>query len=450
MKKLYSVIAIIAAMSVLLLGCGSGTTGSSDNPAGQASNGGQGTSGESAPDNAAEKPDENISLRYATWNYSDTKDATDAFIKNVKEKLGITIQLENYPTDQYEGAIKAKIASGDAPDLIQVHNAMSGYGAELVKQGEFADISGLSVLDQYIDSAKSANTVDGKLYAVTTSTNVLGVMYNKKIFNDLGIAIPTNIDEFTKAAEKIKAANIVPIAGGFKDSWTAQIIPFVAIAQTLQTADHNIVKELSEGKAKYEQPTMIDDFKIQTDWAKKGYFQDNFLGTDVNVASAMVGTGKAAMLINGTWQLKSVQDSNPQAEIGFFPLPLNKAGEPLTIPTTLSGGVFINAKSENLEAAKKVLDYYLGTESQTAFIKNVKGITTNKTVKVEDPFLTEVNQALSSAGYVTDHFHGQYQSSAMKTLLEKGWQNMLAGGTTAEKLTKDADKQMEKELAKTK
>ncbi|QYR20591.1 extracellular solute-binding protein [Paenibacillus sp. sptzw28] len=448
MKKLYSVLAIIAAMSVLLLGCGSGTTGSKENAAGPASN--EGTSSETTPEKSAEKPDENIALRYATWNYSDTKDATDAFIKNVKEKLGITIQLENYPTDQYESAIKAKIASGDAPDLIMAHSATASYGAQLVKQGEFADISGLSVLDQYIDSAKDANKVDGKLYAVTISTNVLGVMYNKKIFNDLGISVPTNIDEFTKAVEKIKAANIVPIAGGFKDSWTAQIIPFIAIAQSLQTPDHEVVKELSEGKVKYEQPAMIQAFGLQVDWTKKGYFQDNFLGTDINVASAMVGTGKAAMLINGTWQLKSVQDSNPQAEIGFFPLPLNKEGEPITIPTTLSGGLFVNAKGKNIESAKKVLEYYLGTENQTAFIENMKGITTNKTVKVEDPFLTEVNQALSSAGYVTNHFHGKYQSAAMATLLEKGWQNMLAGGTTAEKLAQDADKQVQKELAKAK
>lgn len=437
MKKLIKAVAVVATLSALLAACSSNT----------ATNGGATSTNTKNNDSAdAAGAKENIELRYATWNYSDTKAATDAFIKEAKEKLGITIQLENYPTDQYESAIKAKIASGDAPDLIMAHSATASYGAQLVKQGEFADISDLSVLGEYIDAAISANTVEGKTYAVTTSTNVLGVMYNKKIFADLGIQVPQNRNEFEAVVQKIKEANLIPIAGGFKDSWTTQIIPFIAIAQKLQTKDHDIVKKLSDGTASYTQPEIIDAFQLQVDWADAGYFQDNALGTDINVASSMVGTGKAAMLINGTWQLKAIQDSNTSAEIGFFPLPLNGEGESLTIPTTLSGGLFINAKGKNIEAAKKVLEYFLGAENQTRFIQDIKGITTNKGVKVSDPFLTEVNEALNKAGYVTDHFHGQYQAPAIATLLEKGWQNMLAGGTTADKLAEDADKQVQKAL----
>lgn len=447
MKKWVS-FTLIAAMSVILAltGCSNKNNEPSASPSpSEAATGPASTAPAESP---SAKPAAPVTLRLSTWDYSDRKSSTDAFIAAVKEKFNVTIQLENVPTDQYESMIKAKFAAEDGADLVNLHSVLpGGYEHELVQRGMFADISGISGLDDYLSAAKEINTVDGKLYTVSISTDALGVIYNKKVFQDLGIAIPTNIDEFTAAMDKIKAAGIAPIAGGFKDSWAGQIIPFIAIAQYLQTGDHDMIKKYGDGSAKYNEPTFIKAQNVQSDWAKAGYFQNNFLGSDINVASAMVGTGKAAMLICGTWQFKAVQDADPAAQIGFFALPLNAPGEPVTIPTASVGGLAVNANGKHVDVAKQVLEYYLSEENQTRVIADVKGNTTNTKVKVEDPFLSEVNTALTGAGYVASHWHGFFQVAAIGTHFDKGWQNVLAGGTTNEKLAEEADKIVAEELA---
>jgi len=448
MKKWAGITMTLALTTVVAL------TGCSDknNSSGASDSGAGASSPASSPSGTTSaKPADPVTLRLSTWDYSDRKTSTDAFIAAVKEKFNVTIQLENVPTDQYESMIKAKFAAEDGADIVNLHSVLPGnYENELAQRGMFADISDVGGLDDYLSSAKEINTIDGKLYTVSISSDALGVLYNKKVFKDAGLAVPTNIDEFTAAMDKIKAAGIAPIAGGFKDSWAAQIIPFIAIAQYMQTGDHDIIKKLGDGRAKYNEPTFIKAENVQSDWAKKGYFQNNFLGSDINVASAMVGTGKAAMLICGTWQFKAVQDADPAAEIGFFALPLNAPGEQVTIPTASVGGLAINAHSKHVDVAKKVLEYYLSAENQTRVIADLKGNTTNTKVKVEDHFLSEVNAALTGAGYVASHWHGFFQAAGIGTHFDKGWQNVLAGGTTNEKLAEEADKIVAEELTKKK
>jgi hypothetical protein len=115
-----------------------------------------------------------VTLRYSTWDYADRRDSTDAFIQGALETLNIKIELENYPTDQYENMVKTRISSGDAPDLINVHGVISGYGMKLAQAGAFADISRLQARNGYVASALAAGQLDGRSYfvSVTTSKNI--------------------------------------------------------------------------------------------------------------------------------------------------------------------------------------------------------------------------------------------------------------------------------------
>jgi raffinose/stachyose/melibiose transport system substrate-binding protein len=382
-----------------------------------------------------------VTLRYSTWDYADRRASTDAFIAGAKEKLNITIELENYPTDQYENMVKTKVSSGDAPDLINVHGVISGYGMELAGAGAFLDTSDIAARRSFVPSALEAGQLDGRHYFVSVTTNVLGVLYNKAVFAKLGIVVPRDIDAFTAACGKIRSAGIVPIAGGFKDSWTTQIIPFIAIEQYLEYGLSNAdgLKKLADGRISYSDPRFRKALAVQNDWATKGYFPDSFLGSDINVASAMVGTGTAAMLVNGTWQYSAVQSADPSAQIGFFALPLNAKGEKVMVPTAPGGGICISATSKNPPAAKRALEYYLSEEIQGQVVADVKGITTNRYMKVSDPFLAEVNAALVSNS-PTPYWHGFFTPQVINTELEKGFQGMLAQAVTMDALIESVNK----------
>ena len=52
------------------------------------------------------------------------------------------------------------------------------------------------------------------------STNDIGVIYNKAIFKEQGLTIPTTWDEFIKLAQKVKDSGKNAFYLTLKDSWT--------------------------------------------------------------------------------------------------------------------------------------------------------------------------------------------------------------------------------------
>lgn len=397
----------------------------------------------------AESPAAPVRLSYVTWDYVDRKASTDLFIATARNEQSIDIQLENVPTDQYVNLVKTRVASGNVPDMVNIHGVLGGYGEEIARTGQFEDIRDLAVVEEYDPATLDANTLDGKLYYVSVSTNVIGVLYNKALFRASGVAVPRSLGEFVATCEGFKRVGITPIACSAKDAWTLQMIPFIAFAQVFQSRAPSplaALRQLAAGDLKFTDPEYRRTMAIQSEWARRGYFQAGFLGTDVSVASAMVATGKAAMLVNGTWQQKAIMDANPAAEIGFFALPMNATGEQIMIPTMAQGGIALNAKGGKLPQARRALSLYLGTDIQTAVIRDIKGISTNRNVKVGDPFLAEVIAALR-AGRPTAFWHGTFLSEDVNAVLRSGYQALLAGATTVDRLAEEAQRQLAEELA---
>ncbi|MCD9021516.1 ABC transporter substrate-binding protein [Cohnella silvisoli] len=461
MNKKWASIGFVILLTIgLLTACGSNSNSdSSSSPsASAASDTPVASESTAASESPAASESKAANLGYLTWAYSDRTSSTDALIKDLKDKFNITIDMQNVPTDQYATTLKTKLASADLPDLVMIHGldkALYSNGEKLtVDASQFADLSDLKSIAEFLPSVieDRKKNKEGKLYYVPISTNALGVLYNKKVFADNGIAVPTNIDEFIAASEKLKAAKITPIAAGYKDAWTTQIIPFIAFGQYVNGKDMSTREKLADGSLKYSD--IKDDvtkvLNVQQDWAAKGYFQDNFLGTDINVASQMVATGKAAMLINGTWQLGAIQGANPDAEIGFFPLPLNAAGEKTIVPTSADEGILINAKSKDLDAAKQAMDYYLSAENQTRVIADLNGIPTNTKVQVSNPFVKEVQASMAANAVQPDWWggNGNYQPPGTTFAMDKELQNLVAKGITIDQFIKDYDTANAKALNK--
>jgi raffinose/stachyose/melibiose transport system substrate-binding protein len=393
-----------------------------------------------------------VTITYCTWDYADRTASTDAFVKEVKDKLNVTLEVQNIPTDQYQNIVKTKIASDDLPDLVHVHainRDLTLYGQQ-IDPNLFADISGLKVIADYEPSVVKDMNRNGKLYYVPVSTNALGIIYNKKVFAKAGITkAPKNIKEFYAMCDRLKAIKIPPIAGSFKDAWTTQIIPFIGFSQYVDLKDGNMWTKLATGTKKYKDISadVLKTLDLTGDWIKKGYISKNYLATDANMAAQMVGLGKAGMIINGTWQYKAVQDSDPKAQIGFMALPLNAVGEKMAIATSSDEGIAVNAKSKNLDIAKQVLELYLSEQNQTLVIKDLKGVPLNKKVKVQDPFVNGVQTAMATAAVLPRWWGSTYFPSGTNIDLGKDLQDLVAGGISSKKLLQKFDDESAKAIA---
>jgi multiple sugar transport system substrate-binding protein len=180
------VVAAAAATLALLAGCASGTS----------------SGGVSDADKYGTK-DKPITLTMWSWGGGDVKTIEDAYHKLHPD---VTVKITQFggSSDVYTKLGVALKAGKGAPDLtsMELMNmpsfAAQGYLLDLSKYGgEVKDFNA---------SASAAASFNGTLYAIPTDTGPLVMYYNKKLFDQLGISVPTTWDEYLAAAEKLKAA----------------------------------------------------------------------------------------------------------------------------------------------------------------------------------------------------------------------------------------------------
>lgn len=442
-KKAFKTGAILLLAILLVAACGS--NGNVANTGGSSGTGSTGTGGSSGSSGTSNEP---VTLTFMTWGYQNYPNAFDAWIAGLKEKYNITIDMQNVPNDSYQTTLKTRYASNDLPDLFATHSIdrnLNLLEKLTVGPDELVDLSDLPSVQDYLPSVIEArkNNIAGKLFYVPVSINVLGVLYNKKVFAQHGLEIPTNIDEFVELAEKLKAAGVIPLASGFKESWTTQIIPFIAFGQYVNTKYPTAKEELATGELKYAdiREDVVKALNVQLDWLDKGYFGDNYLGTDSTAAAQMLANGDAAMMVSGNWMYSQVMNANPDAEIGFFPLPLNAPGEPTVLPTNADEGIVIKSSTKHLDAALQAMDYYLSVEIQTLIANEFNGIPTNMKVQVENPFVKEIQAAFEQTEVQPDWWgtSGLYYPLETTFDLGKEHQNLVAKGITPDEFIDQFD-----------
>src|SRR6185437_10271601 len=100
-----------------------------------------------------------------------------------------------------------------------------------------------SIKPAYLQMLKDVTGLK-EIYAVPYAANANGVIYNKAIFEELGIEVPKTWDEFITVAEKVKASGKIPFYFTLKDAWTT-LPSFNVLAANTQGDD--FYDELNKG-----------------------------------------------------------------------------------------------------------------------------------------------------------------------------------------------------------
>ncbi len=59
-------------------------------------------------------------------------------------------------------------------------------------------------LNEFNQAVTEIYTVDNKIYALPRDFDAIGMFYNKKLFNELGLEPPKTYDEMIEVAKKLK------------------------------------------------------------------------------------------------------------------------------------------------------------------------------------------------------------------------------------------------------
>src|SRR6478735_9540671 len=313
---------------------------------------GGGTTGGAAPTVGGQvSGDLNILVSSATGSDAGFKAVTKAF--NTKYP-NVKVNFSAVPNENYNQTRSSRLTAGsvdivvafprEVPDYVPAANA--GDDARLADSGGFLDLTGQPFLKSFNQSVLDGTRYKGKHYTVPTGQSYYtGMFYNKKIFADNGINVPTTWQELMAACDKLKAKGIVPVGIAGKDS---------AGVTTL-----GVVQGLY------------------------GYAQPNFAGITYQTMTADFVNGKFAMMGDGTWNTTSIQTAGgSKLDFGYFPLPSSdNAQDNKFLGGKVELSLAIPANAKNPTAAIAWLDTFAKNyklfNDQAGFAPAVTGVKGN-------------------------------------------------------------------------
>lgn len=150
---------------------------------------------------------EPVTITYAHFSGSGAQEETLKKMIEIFESknpdIKVDVQITGY--EDYFTKLATTVGGGNPPDVFEMN--MENFLSYMLR-GACADLTGKIDTANYSEGTLAAVSSEGKIYAVPMSFSTCVLFYNKDLFDQAGVAYPT--DEWTwadaqAAAEKIKA-----------------------------------------------------------------------------------------------------------------------------------------------------------------------------------------------------------------------------------------------------
>lgn len=317
-------------------------------------------------------------------------------MNEVSGTQGSTLDFTGYSdATAYDSFIKQSFRTKKVPDLFTWHTG--SQLADLVDQGLVAETTDLwtqAEADGLVpEGLKDNYTYDGKQYCVPLNVAYWAVYYNKKVFADHGIEVPTTFDEMMAAAKKLKDAGVTPFH-------QMNIIFEFAWFQALLAGDApDVYQGLQTGDASYLDPKVVEVMDQWKSMIDDGYYNDPGITTD---PQTMLKNGDVAMAYFGTFLTGQLTDVGAKSgeDYGIFPMPSMDpaSGNQMVLET---GPLCVGKGSEHEQQALDYSAWWMSDEAQNAWSSSRGDVSFNPHVKVEDPELQGLVDQVKDGGFTT-------------------------------------------------
>jgi raffinose/stachyose/melibiose transport system substrate-binding protein len=278
----------------------------------------------------------------------------------------ITIETEGRPGGgEGDNIIKTRLATGEMNDLFQ-YNSGSLFQA-LNPDQTLVSIADEGYVDKLSEEFVTVVSTDNGVYGVPYGQSMAGaVLYNKDIYSELGLEVPTTWDEFMANNQAIKdAGRAAPIVQTYGDTWTSQLFVLGDFFNVL-AEDPDWAEKYTNNEAKYVDEPAVRGFQHQQEAFEAGFFNEDFASALYADGVSMVATGEGAHYPMLTFAASQLGVTNPEAlqTVGTFPMP-GESADSNGLTVWMPAGMYIPKSTEGakLEAAKKFLEFMTTTEA---------------------------------------------------------------------------------------
>ncbi|MDG5788493.1 extracellular solute-binding protein [Evansella sp. AB-P1] len=369
----------------------------------------------------------------------------EAVIEEIENRYNIITEVEIRPAGtEGDNLVKTRLATGDMTDIM-VYNTGALFDA-LNPEEYFADLSDEPFMETIEETFLDTVTVDGKSYGIPVSTaQAGGWIYNKKVYEELGLSVPTTWDELMANNQVIKDAGIVPVVASFRDTWTSQLI-LLADYYNVHSVLPTFADDYTHNKAKFaDTPVALRGFEKMQEIHDAGFFNNEETATSYEDAIRMVGEGSAVHYPILTQALPAFSDDHIN-DIGVFGQPgddPDNHGLTLWMPN----GVYINKEIENFDAAKTWFEFFVSQDGQDLYMTNFapQGPSVVKGIELPDDVYPAVKDMLT---YVQEgrveaalEFHSPLKGPNLEQILVEVGLGMTSADDAAENYDRDVLRQ---------
>lgn len=378
-----------------------------------------------------------------TWWGTDARHAytINAIKEFEKQNPDIKVNLEYSEFTGFKNKMGVKMAAHTEADVMQLNYSwVSGYSPD--GKG-FYDISKLSDelnLGNYTDEMLSYGQIAGMQNSIPIAQNGQVFIYNKSIYQQYGLELPKNWEDFEAAAEVMNKDDIYPMDLGSVAMW------FVSVAYAEQETGKPILDD--NGKMNFD----VDDLKVAIsfyqNWVDKGVVREVSKRADKDISDgASAGT---VQWINSAEKFAGlVEDSGGEAVIGTTPVISGAARTGWYVrPATVYA---ISANTTHPKEAAKLLEFLVSSEDMALGQKLDKGIPFNAEAKkcLEDNgMLAGVMNDAADVVDATDTIlmHPKFEDSKLSSIFYEACAKVIYGEATLDEAAEEAYNAMNEEL----
>jgi raffinose/stachyose/melibiose transport system substrate-binding protein len=289
--------------------------------------------------------------------------------------------------------LQAGFLRGNPPDL-----GLLNYNMEIarfVERGTLTDLSDTEAaqrirpdLQELVDQYA---TYPDRTSVLPYSVMAASVIYNQEIFAEHDLEVPQTWDELIEVCDALQEAGVTPFYATFAEPWTIGQGWFdYSVGGSMDTAEffdelEELGRDVGPDSAVSFEKTLVPPTE-QMLVLTENYVNENAAGQGYGDGNSAFAQGQAAMYLQGPWALGEIALTNPDLDLGTFPLPMTDDPEDLQVRVNLDLAAWIPEASTSKEAAREFLEYLFQQEVMDEYNESQLGFgTTVEAAPVTDP-----------------------------------------------------------------
>lgn len=354
-------------------------------------------------------------------------------------QTGVNIEFLHPPTGQDNEQFSLLLADGDLPDMMEYPWMTYPGGPEkAINDGVIVSLNDvfekycpnlMAYLEANPDIDKMIKTDEGNYYTFPfirgdeILTNTIGLMIRQDWLDDLGLPVPTTIDEWHTALTKFKEEKgaTAPFSFEFTMGALKDQNPFIYAYNTSVGFYRDDAGTIQYGPVQAGYKEYLTTF---AQWYKEGLIDQDLATLALDQVSAKMTNGSTGASIGwagsrmGVW-INAAKATDPNYNLVAAPYPtINKGDFPefgqKENRYANQGGVAITTSCEDIETAARLLDYAYSDAGHMLFNFGVEGESydmidgypTYKDTVLNNPDGWPVAQSLSA--YIRGNYNGPF------------------------------------------